>query len=129
MSVVPSLADATARRADNVLPLRHLAAWLVIYGHSFPLGNNAAGAVDVVERWLPGYSASRCAVFLFFAISGYLLTNSLLRHPGVVTFEFLEPIPAGLKRGPMMALLESRIEAASQSMLEPKAALAHSDPA
>ncbi len=86
MSVVPSLADATARRADNVLPLRHLAAWLVIYGHSFPLGNNAAGAVDVVERWLPGYSASRCAVFLFFAISGYLLTNSLLRHPGVLRY-------------------------------------------
>lgn len=86
MRTVPSLADATARRADNVLPLRHLAAWLVIYGHSFPLGNNVVGAVDAVERWLPGYSASRCAVFLFFAISGYLLTSSLLRHPGVMRY-------------------------------------------
>ncbi len=46
------------------------------------------------------------------------------RYPGVVTFEFLEPIPAGLKRGPMMALLESRIEEASLQMLEPKADLA-----
>ena len=46
------------------------------------------------------------------------------RHPGVVVFEFLEPIPAGLKRGPMMALLESRIEEASLRLLEPKAELA-----
>ena len=46
------------------------------------------------------------------------------RYPGVVVFEFLEPIPAGLKRGPMMALLESRIEEASLRMLEPKAELA-----
>ena len=46
------------------------------------------------------------------------------RYPGLVVFEFLEPIPAGLKRGPMMALLESRIEEASLGMLEPKAELA-----
>lgn len=86
MPASASLADATARRSDNLLPLRHLAAWLVIYGHSYPLGNSAAGAVDLVERWLPGYPASRCAVFVFFAISGYLLTSSLLRHPGVLRY-------------------------------------------
>ena len=51
------------------------------------------------------------------------------RYPGKVVFEFLEPIPAGLKRGAMMALLESRIETASLALLEPKAQLAHSDPA
>lgn len=51
------------------------------------------------------------------------------RRPGVAVFEFLEPIPAGMKRGAMMALLESRIETASLALLEPKAALAHSDPA
>lgn len=51
------------------------------------------------------------------------------RHPGVVVFDFLEPIPAGLKRGAMMALLESRIETASLAMLQPKATLTHSDPA
>ena len=45
------------------------------------------------------------------------------RYPGTVVFEFLEPIPAGLKRGQMMALLESRIETASAALLEPKAAL------
>ena len=41
------------------------------------------------------------------------------RHPGLVVFEFLEPIPEGLKRGAMMALLESRIETASLGLLEP----------
>ena len=51
------------------------------------------------------------------------------RHPGTVVFEFLEPIPAQLKRGAMMALLESRIETASLALLEPKAALVHSGPA
>lgn len=51
------------------------------------------------------------------------------RYPGTVVFEFLEPIPAQLKRGAMMALLESRIETASLALLEPKAQLAHSEPA
>ena len=38
--------------------------------------------------------------------------------PGKVVFEFLEPAPAGLKRGPFMALLESRIEPASVALLD-----------
>lgn len=50
--------------------------------------------------------------------------HGFMKYPGVVTFEFLEPIPAGMKRGPFMALLESRIETASSSLLEPKAELA-----
>ena len=41
------------------------------------------------------------------------------RYPGTVVFEFLEPIPAGMKRGAMMALLESRIETASLALLDP----------
>lgn len=37
---------------------------------------------------------------------------------GVATFEFLEPIPAGLKRAPFMADLELKIETASNALLE-----------
>jgi len=59
----------------------------------------------------------------------YWPAHGFRRHPGVVVFEFLEPIPAGLKRGAMMALLESRIETASLALLEPKATLVHSNPA
>ena len=42
------------------------------------------------------------------------------RYPGVVVFEFLPPIPAGLKRAEFMAELESRIETASTVLLTPK---------
>lgn len=42
------------------------------------------------------------------------------RYPGLVVFEFLPPIPAGLKRAEFMAELESRIETASTALLTPK---------
>lgn len=41
------------------------------------------------------------------------------RTPGTAVFEFLAPLPAGLKRPQFMALLESRIEAQSAALLEP----------
>lgn len=38
-------------------------------------------------------------------------------RPGVVVFEFLEPIPAGLKRADFMRALEDRLETASRALL------------
>lgn len=46
---------------------------------------------------------------------------------GVATFEFLEPIPAGLKRAPFMVDLELKIETASNALLEPNAQPARLD--
>lgn len=43
--------------------------------------------------------------------------HGFLRHPGTIVFEYLEPIPAGLKRGEFMRILEERIEAASMKLL------------
>jgi 1-acyl-sn-glycerol-3-phosphate acyltransferase len=43
--------------------------------------------------------------------------HGFLRRPGRVVFEFLEPIPAGLKRAEFMAELERRIETASRALL------------
>jgi 1-acyl-sn-glycerol-3-phosphate acyltransferase len=43
--------------------------------------------------------------------------KGIWRRPGKVVFEFLPVIPPGLKRGPFMELLESRIEEASQALL------------
>lgn len=40
-----------------------------------------------------------------------------LRRPGVAVFEFLPPIPAGLKRASFMAVLEERIEIASARLI------------
>lgn len=39
--------------------------------------------------------------------------------PGTVVFEFLPPIPAGLKRGEFMKLMQERIETASIAILKP----------
>ena len=40
------------------------------------------------------------------------------RRPGTVVFEFLPPLPAGLKRAEMMAELKDRLEAASNALVE-----------
>lgn len=43
--------------------------------------------------------------------------HGFLRHPGTIVFEYLEPIPPGLKRGEFMRVLEERIETASMRLL------------
>ena len=43
--------------------------------------------------------------------------HGYMRIPGVVVFEFLPPIPAGLKRADFMRELQSRIETASDALL------------
>lgn len=78
-----TLDEAARRRSDNYLPLRHLAALMVIYGHSYALTRHAPGESDVFAKLMPGFYAGNLAVYLFFAISGYLVTLSLLRHPGI----------------------------------------------
>ncbi|MDP1875087.1 1-acyl-sn-glycerol-3-phosphate acyltransferase [Phenylobacterium sp.] len=44
--------------------------------------------------------------------------HGFLRKPGVIVFEYLEPIPPGLKRAEFMRTLEERIESASMRLLE-----------
>ena len=43
--------------------------------------------------------------------------KGFIYRPGVVTFAFLPPLPAGLKRAEFMARLEAEIEAASKGLL------------
>ncbi len=43
--------------------------------------------------------------------------HGFLRRPGVIVYQFLEPIPAGLRRGEFMRLLEERLETASSLLL------------
>jgi peptidoglycan/LPS O-acetylase OafA/YrhL len=80
------LLSASDRRADNFLPLRHLAAVLVLYGHSYALAFNPGKHADVIAHAMPGFYAGSLAVHLFFAISGYLVTLSVLRTPGVLRY-------------------------------------------
>lgn len=44
--------------------------------------------------------------------------HGFLRRPGIIVYEFLEPIPSGLPREVFMETLQSRIEAASAALLE-----------
>jgi 1-acyl-sn-glycerol-3-phosphate acyltransferase len=44
--------------------------------------------------------------------------HGFLRKPGVIVFEYLEPIPPGLKRAEFMRTLEERIETASMKLLD-----------
>jgi 1-acyl-sn-glycerol-3-phosphate acyltransferase len=43
--------------------------------------------------------------------------HGFLRRPGVIVFEYLEPIPPGLKRAEFMRTLKDRIETASERLL------------
>jgi 1-acyl-sn-glycerol-3-phosphate acyltransferase len=43
--------------------------------------------------------------------------HGIIRKPGLIVFEYLEPIPPGLKRAEFMRLLEERIETASAKLL------------
>ena len=40
--------------------------------------------------------------------------HGFLRKPGTIVFEYLEPIPPGLKRAEFMRILKDRIETASK---------------
>ena len=43
--------------------------------------------------------------------------HGFMRFPGTIVFEYLEPIPPGLKRAEFMRILEERIETASARLL------------
>jgi 1-acyl-sn-glycerol-3-phosphate acyltransferase len=50
--------------------------------------------------------------------SGLFWTGWFLRRPGTIVLEYLEPIPPGLKRRDFVALLEQRIEDATDRLLQ-----------
>lgn len=54
----------------------------MIYGHSYHLGTHYPARMDWIEALMPGFSAGSFAVYVFFAISGYLVAASILRNPG-----------------------------------------------
>ena len=43
--------------------------------------------------------------------------RSFNKKPGVITVEFLPPMPPGLDRGPFMSELENRIETATEKLV------------
>jgi 1-acyl-sn-glycerol-3-phosphate acyltransferase len=47
----------------------------------------------------------------------YWPAHGFLRRPGTIVFEYLQPIPSGLKRAEFMRILEERIETASNRLM------------
>ena len=45
--------------------------------------------------------------------------HGILRRPGTIVFQYLEPLPAGMKRADFMRQMQERIEAASTALLPP----------
>ena len=85
----------------------------------FPEGTRSAPGAP------PDYKPGVAALYRELAISCTpMATNSglhwpahgFLRRPGTIVYEFLEPIPAGLKRGEFMRELQARIETASDAL-------------
>ena len=78
----------------------------------------------------PVYKPGVAALYRDLEVPCHLLaTNSgqfwpghgIDRTPGTVVFEFLPPLPAGLKRGELMAQMKERLEAASNALVAERA--------
>jgi 1-acyl-sn-glycerol-3-phosphate acyltransferase len=74
----------------------------------------------------PDYKPGIAALYRELGLPCHLMaTNSgvhwpahgFIRKPGTIVFEFLPPIPAGLKRGEFMRELEARLEGASNALI------------
>jgi peptidoglycan/LPS O-acetylase OafA/YrhL len=67
------------RAANNFDCIRLIAALMVVVSHSFSL--TGTGASEPFMRWLGGYdSGGHIGVAIFFVISGYLVSGSVMRR-------------------------------------------------
>jgi peptidoglycan/LPS O-acetylase OafA/YrhL len=73
-----TLADASEKPGNNFNLIRLIAAWAVIYGHSYAV--SAENGQDVIIQLLGFKFAGGIAVDVFFVISGFLIAASLERN-------------------------------------------------
>lgn len=77
-----TLAERLGSRDNGVTPLRLAFAALVVFGHAYEIG----GYGDDPLRRFSGVTCGEVGVNAFFALSGYLVTQSWLRSPRPVTY-------------------------------------------
>ena len=75
------------------------------------------------------YEALNCPCVPIALNSGlYWPRRTLIRHPGTIIVEFLEPIPPGMPRKEFRALLEQRLESACSRLISEAARTAPAPP-
>lgn len=78
----PVLGDVCVGRNNNLNLIRMIAAVAVLVSHAWPI-SLGAGAVQPLERVLAGSTLGTIAVYVFFAISGFLIARSYERQASV----------------------------------------------
>jgi 1-acyl-sn-glycerol-3-phosphate acyltransferase len=84
----------------------------------FPEGTRKKpGAAPDYKPGVAGLYGMLGAPCIPVALNSGLYWKGFLKKPGAIVLEFLEPIPPGLARDTFMAMLESRIETATDRLL------------
>ncbi len=76
------LSEKIVGRDNNFNLIRLLAAWLVVFDHSYSLTNSSP---SFLSQWL-GYSVAFLGVDIFFVVSGFLITFSFLKTKNLFVF-------------------------------------------
>jgi len=81
--------DVIGGRDNNFTLLRFLAAFAVLFGHSYPLSQGLSGGEDLISAWLIphwGESLPSLSVDLFFVTSGFLVGASYIHRQNLLAF-------------------------------------------
>lgn len=79
-------ADADAMRRNNFDAIRLAMALLVIWSHCFAIYYGSE-ANEPISRLMGGhYNAGNVGVWVFFIISGFLITHSYVRSPDLLAY-------------------------------------------
>lgn len=80
-----TIATCIAIKQDNFLLLRFIAASIVIFGHCWAIGLNPTGETDWLGQRTLLFSGT-LAVYMFFFVSGFLVTMSYERRHSIWAF-------------------------------------------
>jgi peptidoglycan/LPS O-acetylase OafA/YrhL len=89
------LSDAAVSRNNNFNLIRFVAAYAVLFSHSFTVVTGDPNSQPLMHRL--GYNFGAIAVDIFFVSSGFLIAGSLLRQPNLLVYfkaRFLRIYPA-----------------------------------
>jgi peptidoglycan/LPS O-acetylase OafA/YrhL len=79
-----TVADMSSGRDNHFNLIRLIAAGAVLVSHSYPL-TFGMGSAEPLEAWT-GHSLGTSAVYVFFGISGYMITRSFERRRDIWSF-------------------------------------------